>query len=52
MPSIDGERQKAGTTVGCSCRVGALADWNGIAVCRYNVVSYEGSIAKCEKLTV
>jgi len=51
VPSIDGERLKAGTTVGCPCRVGALADWYGIAVCRYNAVSHEGSIAKHEKLT-
>jgi len=51
VPSVDGERHKAGTAVGCSCRVGAMADWYGIAVCGYNAVSYEGSVAKCEKLT-
>lgn len=49
VPSVDGERHEADTAAGCSCRMGAVADWHGIAVRRYNTVSHEGSVAECEK---
>jgi hypothetical protein len=48
---IGGAGHKAGTTAGRACRVGAMADWDGNAVCRYNCISYEGGTAKYEKLT-
>jgi hypothetical protein len=48
---VDGARYKVGTTAGCVCRVGAVADWDGNAVCRHNYFSYEGGTAKYEKLT-
>jgi hypothetical protein len=48
---IGGAGHKADTTAGCECRVGAVADWDGNAVCRYNYFSYEGGTDKYEKLT-
>lgn len=48
---VDGARYEAHSVAGCSCRVDTVANGDGAAVCRYDFIPYEGSVAKCEKLT-